>query len=117
MLDTMPLSTLGCKIMSNDTQDSAIEFGRLRVGVSYITVLTLIVIAGSSFLKAVEWGQQIGTASERLVRLEGTTDKRIKKLEEQIEELRKESAEQGGDIKTIKALLQQLIDEKKKEGN
>lgn len=109
----MLFSILGCKNMSNDTQDNAIEFGRLKIGLSYITVLTLIVIAGSSFLKAMEWGQYIGKASDRLARLESTTDKRYAKLEERIEKLEEALAEQRGDQKAIKALLEQLIEDRK----
>lgn len=103
---------LGCKTMSNDNNE-AIEVGRLKIGISYLTVLTLIVIAGSSFLKVAEWSHHIGKASDRLARLESTTDKRIEKLEKRIGKLEEALANQSGDQKAIRALLEQLIEDRK----
>jgi hypothetical protein len=126
----MQFITPGCKNIMSDNQNS-IELGKIKIGISYITLFALIVLAISGFIRGVEWGSKIGIASERLARLESTTDERvkklekqiekfegtsnerIKKLEEQIEKLREESSEQSGDIQAIKVLLEKLLEEKK----
>jgi flagellar motility protein MotE (MotC chaperone) len=112
--------------MLSDKQDS-IQAGKFRVSLPYITILSLVLILLAGGGKLFVFGKEVGVASERLLRLETTTNEKfrelsssnkeeIEKLKEQIEKLQKQSNKQSEDIAVIKTLLEQLAKKQKNGG-